>query len=114
MQNSFFHVFILPFGSQLFLNTAQVLKKRKHTDGFFGLWKIGHFKNLQEQRKNCLGAPFRHVDFSQGPTAYVLTHEQSGYFIWNPSSGQFYEKGDTFCPLQTVGCLVNSDNVSEK
>uniref|UniRef100_A0A3B3TX68 Coiled-coil and C2 domain containing 2A n=1 Tax=Poecilia latipinna TaxID=48699 RepID=A0A3B3TX68_9TELE len=47
----------------------------------------------------------------EGPTAYVLTHEQSGYFIWNPSSGQFYEKGDTFCPLQTVGCLVNSDNV---
>uniref|UniRef100_M4ABG3 Coiled-coil and C2 domain containing 2A n=1 Tax=Xiphophorus maculatus TaxID=8083 RepID=M4ABG3_XIPMA len=47
----------------------------------------------------------------EGPTAYVLTHEQSGYFIWNPSSGQFYEKGDAFCPLQTVGCLVNSDNV---
>ncbi|MEQ2178268.1 hypothetical protein GOODEAATRI_012263 [Goodea atripinnis] len=51
------------------------------------------------------------MDFSQGPTAYVLTHEQSGYFIWNPCSGQFYDKDDTFCPLQTVGCLVNSDNV---
>ncbi|KAM4739626.1 coiled-coil and C2 domain-containing protein 2A isoform 2-T2 [Anableps anableps] len=47
----------------------------------------------------------------EGPTAYVLTREQSGYFIWNPSSGQFYNKDDTFCPLQTVGCLVNSDNV---
>ncbi|XP_047231585.1 coiled-coil and C2 domain-containing protein 2A isoform X1 [Girardinichthys multiradiatus] len=47
----------------------------------------------------------------EGPTAYVLTHEQSGYFIWNPCSGQFYDKDDTFCPLQTVGCLVNSDNV---
>ncbi|XP_015259022.1 PREDICTED: coiled-coil and C2 domain-containing protein 2A-like [Cyprinodon variegatus] len=47
----------------------------------------------------------------EGPTAYVLTHEPSGYFIWNPSSGQFYEKDDAFCPLQTVGCLVNSDNV---
>ncbi|XP_013886702.1 coiled-coil and C2 domain-containing protein 2A [Austrofundulus limnaeus] len=47
----------------------------------------------------------------EGPTAYVLTHEPSGYFIWNPSSGQCYETNDPFCPLQTVGCLVNSDNV---
>uniref|UniRef100_A0A3Q2QNJ9 Coiled-coil and C2 domain containing 2A n=1 Tax=Fundulus heteroclitus TaxID=8078 RepID=A0A3Q2QNJ9_FUNHE len=47
----------------------------------------------------------------QGTTVYVLTHEQSGYFIWNPSSGQFYNKDDAFCPLQTVGCLVNADNV---
>uniref|UniRef100_A0A3B4VDH7 Coiled-coil and C2 domain containing 2A n=1 Tax=Seriola dumerili TaxID=41447 RepID=A0A3B4VDH7_SERDU len=48
---------------------------------------------------------------SQGPTAYVLTSEQSRYLIWNPSSGQYYGQYDTFCPLQTVGCLVNADNV---
>uniref|UniRef100_A0A1A8EWC9 Coiled-coil and C2 domain containing 2A n=2 Tax=Nothobranchius korthausae TaxID=1143690 RepID=A0A1A8EWC9_9TELE len=47
----------------------------------------------------------------EGPTAYVLTHEPSGFFIWNPSSGQCFERDDTFCPLQTIGCLVNSDNV---
>ncbi|XP_041861355.1 coiled-coil and C2 domain-containing protein 2A [Melanotaenia boesemani] len=47
----------------------------------------------------------------EGPTAYVLTHEQSRYLIWNPSSGQYYGQYDTFCPLQTVGCLVNADNV---
>uniref|UniRef100_A0A3Q3GAB6 Coiled-coil and C2 domain containing 2A n=1 Tax=Labrus bergylta TaxID=56723 RepID=A0A3Q3GAB6_9LABR len=47
----------------------------------------------------------------EGPTAYVLTYEQSRYLIWNPSSGQFYGQYDTFCPLQTVGCLVNADNV---
>ncbi|XP_030584227.1 coiled-coil and C2 domain-containing protein 2A isoform X2 [Archocentrus centrarchus] len=47
----------------------------------------------------------------EGPTAYVLTFEQSCYLIWNPSSGQFYGQYDTFCPLQTVGCLVNADNV---
>ncbi|KAG7277509.1 hypothetical protein CRUP_030671 [Coryphaenoides rupestris] len=47
----------------------------------------------------------------QGPTAYVLTHEQSRYLIWNPSSGQYYGQYDTFCPLQAVGCLVNADNV---
>uniref|UniRef100_A0A3Q3N7K7 Coiled-coil and C2 domain containing 2A n=1 Tax=Labrus bergylta TaxID=56723 RepID=A0A3Q3N7K7_9LABR len=46
----------------------------------------------------------------EGPTAYVLTYEQSRYLIWNPSSGQFYGQYDTFCPLQTVGCLVNADN----
>ncbi|XP_040896220.1 coiled-coil and C2 domain-containing protein 2A isoform X2 [Toxotes jaculatrix] len=47
----------------------------------------------------------------EGPTAYVLTFEQSRYLIWNPSSGQYYGQYDTFCPLQTVGCLVNADNV---
>ncbi|KAI1888734.1 hypothetical protein AGOR_G00171780 [Albula goreensis] len=47
----------------------------------------------------------------EGPTAYVLTHEQSRYVIWNPSSGQYYGQYDTFCPLQAVGCLVNAENV---
>uniref|UniRef100_A0A671WJU5 Coiled-coil and C2 domain containing 2A n=1 Tax=Sparus aurata TaxID=8175 RepID=A0A671WJU5_SPAAU len=47
----------------------------------------------------------------EGPTAYVLTYEQSRYLIWNPSSGQYYGQYDTFCPLQTVGSLVNADNV---
>ncbi|KAM9761680.1 coiled-coil and C2 domain-containing protein 2A isoform 3-T3 [Menidia menidia] len=47
----------------------------------------------------------------EGPTSYVLTLEQSRYLIWNPSNGQFYGQYDTFCPLQTVGCLINADNV---
>lgn len=47
----------------------------------------------------------------EGQTAYVLTYEQSRYLIWNPSSGQYYGQYDTFCPLQTVGSLVNADNV---
>uniref|UniRef100_W5JZZ7 Coiled-coil and C2 domain containing 2A n=1 Tax=Astyanax mexicanus TaxID=7994 RepID=W5JZZ7_ASTMX len=47
----------------------------------------------------------------EGPTAYVLTQEQNRYLIWNPSTGQYYGQHDTFCPLQTVGCLVNADNV---
>uniref|UniRef100_A0A3Q3W2A0 C2 domain-containing protein n=1 Tax=Mola mola TaxID=94237 RepID=A0A3Q3W2A0_MOLML len=46
----------------------------------------------------------------EGPTAYVLTYEQNHYLIWNPSSGQHYGQYDTFCPLQTVGSLVNADN----
>ncbi|XP_039607444.1 coiled-coil and C2 domain-containing protein 2A isoform X1 [Polypterus senegalus] len=47
----------------------------------------------------------------EGPTSYVLTQEHSQFIIWNPSTGQFYSQYDTFCPLQSVGCLVNADNV---
>ncbi|XP_068599686.1 coiled-coil and C2 domain-containing protein 2A [Brachionichthys hirsutus] len=47
----------------------------------------------------------------EGPTVYVLTYEQSRYLIWNPSSGQYYGQYDTFCPLHTVGSLVNANNV---
>ncbi|KAG8453520.1 hypothetical protein GDO86_000229 [Hymenochirus boettgeri] len=47
----------------------------------------------------------------EGPTTYVLTLEQSQYIIWNPSTGRFYGQYDTFCPLQSVGCLINADNI---
>uniref|UniRef100_A0A8C5LMA0 Coiled-coil and C2 domain containing 2A n=1 Tax=Leptobrachium leishanense TaxID=445787 RepID=A0A8C5LMA0_9ANUR len=47
----------------------------------------------------------------EGPTSYVLTLEQSQYIIWNPSNGRFYGQYDTFCPLQSVGCLISADNV---
>ncbi|XP_051947556.1 coiled-coil and C2 domain-containing protein 2A [Xyrauchen texanus] len=47
----------------------------------------------------------------EGPTAYVLTYEQNRYLIWNPSTGQHYGQYDIFCPLQTIGCMINTDNV---
>ncbi|KAM6346296.1 coiled-coil and C2 domain-containing protein 2A isoform 2-T2 [Podargus strigoides] len=47
----------------------------------------------------------------EGPTAYVLTLEQSQYVIWNPSTGCFYGQYDTFCPLQNVCCLISCDNI---
>lgn len=47
----------------------------------------------------------------EGPTTYVLTYEDSQYLIWNPRSGQSYSQYDAFCPLQTVGSLVNGDNL---
>ncbi|XP_008590568.1 PREDICTED: coiled-coil and C2 domain-containing protein 2A, partial [Galeopterus variegatus] len=47
----------------------------------------------------------------EGPTAYVLTQEQSHYLIWNPCSGHFYAQFDTFCPLKSVGCLIGPDNI---
>lgn len=53
------------------------------------------------------------VSLFQGPTVYVLTNEQNRYLIWNPSTGQHYGQYDTFCPLQTIGCLINADNVSD-
>ncbi|XP_045627377.1 coiled-coil and C2 domain-containing protein 2A isoform X2 [Ursus americanus] len=47
----------------------------------------------------------------EGPTAYVLTQEQSHYLIWNPCTGHFYGQFDTFCPLKSVGCLIGPDNI---
>ncbi|XP_047653935.1 coiled-coil and C2 domain-containing protein 2A isoform X1 [Phacochoerus africanus] len=47
----------------------------------------------------------------EGPTAYVLTQEQSHYLLWNPCSGHFYGQFDTFCPLKSVGCLIGPDNI---
>ncbi|XP_054564055.1 coiled-coil and C2 domain-containing protein 2A [Eptesicus fuscus] len=47
----------------------------------------------------------------EGPTAYVLTREQSHYLIWNPCSGHFYGQFDTFCPLKSVGCLIGPENI---
>ncbi|XP_044152706.1 coiled-coil and C2 domain-containing protein 2A [Bufo gargarizans] len=51
------------------------------------------------------------IAIPEGPTTYVLTLEQNQYIIWNPSSGCFYAQYDTFCPLQSVGCLINADNI---
>lgn len=51
------------------------------------------------------------IAIPEGPTAYVLTYEQNRYLIWNPSTGQHYGQYDSFCPLQTIGCLISSDNV---
>ncbi|OXB82886.1 UNVERIFIED_CONTAM: hypothetical protein H355_003328 [Colinus virginianus] len=49
----------------------------------------------------------------EGQTAYVLTLEQSQHVIWNPSTGCFYRQYDTFCPLQSVYCLISCDNPEE-
>ncbi|TFK06164.1 Coiled-coil and C2 domain-containing protein 2A [Platysternon megacephalum] len=47
----------------------------------------------------------------EGKVAYVLTHENEEYFLWNPLNGQCYKQFDTFCPLQSVDCLINRENV---
>lgn len=47
----------------------------------------------------------------EGPTAYVLTQEDAGLYIWNASTGEKYSQTDSYCPLQSVGCVANDDNV---
>ncbi len=53
----------------------------------------------------------------EGPTAYVLTREKREgynkaiYYIWNASTGESYHYRDNYCPLQSVGCLVNANNI---
>ena len=50
---------------------------------------------------------------SPGPTAYVLTGVPSGvgYLLWNPNTGRYYRQYDPHCPLKSVGCIFNHDNV---
>lgn len=44
--------------------------------------------------------------------AYVLTQETDEYLLWNPLTGQCYKQFDPFCPLQSVDCLFDDENVS--
>lgn len=44
--------------------------------------------------------------------AYVLTQETDEYLLWNPLTGQSYKQFDPFCPLQSVDCLFDNENVS--
>uniref|UniRef100_W5MK02 C2 domain-containing protein n=1 Tax=Lepisosteus oculatus TaxID=7918 RepID=W5MK02_LEPOC len=47
----------------------------------------------------------------KGETAYVLTQEMKKYILWNPSDGKCFEQFDMFCPLKTVDCLINGQNI---
>ncbi|XP_077980820.1 coiled-coil and C2 domain-containing protein 2A-like [Glandiceps talaboti] len=48
----------------------------------------------------------------EGSTTYVLTREADhNFLIWNPSNGEHYQQYDNFCPLKSVGCLINQDNI---
>ncbi|XP_069126927.1 coiled-coil and C2 domain-containing protein 2A-like isoform X2 [Argopecten irradians] len=47
----------------------------------------------------------------EGPTAYVMTEEGNDLWIWNAGTGLHYSVHDNYCPLQTVGCLVDAENI---
>uniref|UniRef100_A0A8C3YMK1 Coiled-coil and C2 domain containing 2B n=1 Tax=Catagonus wagneri TaxID=51154 RepID=A0A8C3YMK1_9CETA len=47
----------------------------------------------------------------EGHVAYVLTEETDKYLLWNPLTGQCHKQCDPFCPLQSVDCLFDGENV---
>ena len=47
----------------------------------------------------------------EGPTSYVLTKEDKTYYIWNANTGLRYNYRDNYCPVQSVGCLANAENI---
>lgn len=48
----------------------------------------------------------------EGITAYTLVIEDGKAWIWNALKGEKYSASDNFCPLVTIGCLINDKNVS--
>lgn len=47
----------------------------------------------------------------EGPrAAYVLAHVQT-LVLFNASDGSVYDASDSLCPLISVGCAVNNENV---
>ncbi|KAJ7389194.1 Coiled-coil and C2 domain-containing protein 2A, partial [Desmophyllum pertusum] len=46
----------------------------------------------------------------EGSTAYVLTLEGSPQ-LWNAHSGQKYDVQDANCPLKSIGCVFNHENI---
>jgi len=47
----------------------------------------------------------------KGETAYVMTEEGTSFRFWNASTGDSYEMQDVHSPLQSIGCLINHENV---
>jgi coiled-coil and C2 domain-containing protein 2A len=49
----------------------------------------------------------------EGSTAYVLSGHPTGvgFLLWDPCTGEHYQQYDPHCPLTTVGCIFDSQNV---
>ncbi|XP_059159082.1 coiled-coil and C2 domain-containing protein 2A-like isoform X2 [Physella acuta] len=47
----------------------------------------------------------------EGRTAYVLTDDNGVISIWNARSGEKYGIHDNYCPIQSVGCVINAENI---
>lgn len=47
----------------------------------------------------------------EGPTAYVMTEQENDYWIWNAGTGEHFSYRDSYCPLQSISCLINAENV---
>lgn len=46
-----------------------------------------------------------------GSSVYVLTQDSMSYMAWNASTGECFDVQDSFCPIQSVGCLINHENI---
>ncbi|RUS72243.1 hypothetical protein EGW08_019997 [Elysia chlorotica] len=47
----------------------------------------------------------------EGQTAYVLTCDADKYHLWNARTGESYSVHDNYCPIQSIGCLINAENI---
>ncbi|XP_065666713.1 coiled-coil and C2 domain-containing protein 2A isoform X3 [Hydra vulgaris] len=47
----------------------------------------------------------------EGSTAYVLCEEMNTFCLWNASTGESYELQNTYCPLISIGTLVDDRNI---
>lgn len=47
----------------------------------------------------------------EGQTAYVLTVEADKHQVWNARTGESYSVHDNYCPIQSIGCLINAENI---
>ena len=41
-----------------------------------------------------------------------MSEEGNNYTFWNASTGDSYELQDVHSPLQSIGCIMNNENVS--
>lgn len=48
----------------------------------------------------------------EGITAYTLVIDGPKTWVWNAMKGEKYSSDDIFCPLVSIGCLVNDKNVT--
>jgi len=49
--------------------------------------------------------------YDRGSTCYVLTKEAGRLTLWDPITARFYKATDRFCPLYSVGVVVNEMNI---
>ena len=47
----------------------------------------------------------------EGVTAYTMVIDGPNTWIWNAMRGEKYSVNDIFCPLVSIGCLINHENV---
>ncbi|XP_071836357.1 coiled-coil and C2 domain-containing protein 2A-like [Apostichopus japonicus] len=67
---------------------------------------VNYFMHLGKTAYLVLGTAI-----PEGPTSYVLSKEGNEFWVWNPTTGEKYQQTNNFCPLKSVGCLVNQENI---